>query len=124
MTLAALLEELKEVDVKTYDDIEVSRRPTEEFAWYDLDTDESIHVSFGEAVGRITRDSPQYQDIVQGCIQRACERRGWGFIICNQVANVCTKTSTYASEIYDTPAEALLAAYIAAIREEDKCYTT
>ena len=93
MTLAALLDELKEVDGDLWQ--EISDRT---FSMYD---DVMINA------------------IVQGCIQRACERRGWGFIICNQVANVCTKTSTYASEIYDTPAEALLAAYIAAVWAEE-----
>ena len=119
MTLAALLEELKEVDVKVYDDIEVSRRPTEEFTWYDLDADESIHVSFGEAVGRITRDSPQYQDIIQGCIQRACERRGW-FVIQTQTNGHSAKISNFdggpITKVGDSAAEALLAAYIAAVR--------
>lgn len=133
MTLAALLEELKEVDVKVYDDIEVSRRPTEEFTWYDLDADESIHVSFGEAVGRITRDSPQYQDIIQGCIQRACERREWDLkqrqrvIKCDgpnehhHYAEIDKGIAgTFEPIGYegwgDSPAEALLAAYIAAVR--------
>ena len=94
MTLFELLDELKRVDLETY------RKWFNDYDILGLD---------------------QWQlDSLQGCIQRACERRGWGFIICNQVANVCTKTSTYASEIYDTPAEALLAAYVAAVKGEKR----
>lgn len=97
MTLAALLEELKAVDADTEFDISEWCGQLQTIPTCDL----------GQA-------------LIQNSIQRACERRWWGFIICNQVANVCTKTSTYASEIYDTPAEALLAAYIAAVKEEKR----
>ena len=102
MTLSELLEELKGIDPETADDI-----------------GDIANVISILSDGSFSSDAYYPDFIIQGCLQRACERREWGFIICNQVANVCTKTSTYASEIYDTPAEALLAAYIAAVRAEE-----
>ena len=102
MTLSELLVELKAVDPDTADDI-----------------GDIVNVISIMSNGSFSSDAYYPDFIIQGCIQRVCERRGWGFIICNQVANVCTKTSTYASEIYDTPAEALLAAYIAAVWAEE-----
>ena len=53
MTLAALLEDLKEVDAKIYDDI-----------------------SHLELIGW-QQPRNQAMDHLQGCIQRACERREW-----------------------------------------------
>jgi hypothetical protein len=93
MTLAALLEVLKEVDAKTYDDI-----------------------SHLELIGW-QQPRNQAMDHLQGCIQRACEKRGWCFMVCNHIADVSTEKDIYDSETHDYPAEALLAAYVAAVKE-------
>ena len=107
MTLAALLEELKEVDAEPWDYIQTMR-------WglgYDL-------------------DNPIIQAIIQGEIQRACERRdGWEASIWwkdNRWVALIRLPGGYIdphkvfAEESDSAAEALLAAYIAAVREEAK----
>jgi hypothetical protein len=112
MTLAALLEELKEVDAKTYDDI-----------------------SHLELIGW-QQPRNQAMDLLQGCIQRACERREWHWTIMKDPyqdgyrAEIAVVSESHLSDhicIDDlaikcatSPAEALLAAYIAAVREEKK----
>ena len=94
MTLAALLEELKVADPGTYEEIS--------------------HLEF------VGWHQPRNQalDHLQGCIQQACEKRGWGFMVCNHIADVSAEKDIYDSEIHDYPAEALLAAYIAAVKGE------
>ena len=94
MTLPDLLEELKQVDPETY------RKWFNDYDVLGLD---------------------QWQlDSLQGCIQQACEKRGWCFMVCNHIADVSTEKDIYDSEIHDYPAEALLAAYIAAVKKEEK----
>ena len=106
MTLAALLEELKEVDPKLYDDI-----------------------SHLELIGW-QQPRNQAMDHLQGIIQRACERRGdwevsvwwkdnkWVALI--RLPGGYTDPHKVFAEESDSAAEALLAAYIAAVREEAK----
>ena len=109
MTLAALLEELKEVDPKLYDDI-----------------------SHLELIGW-ARPHNQAMDHLQGSIQRACERREWDLKQFQRVIK-CDGPNEhhYYAEIdkgiagthepigYEgwgkSPTEALLMAYIAAVR--------
>jgi len=102
MTLAALLEELKEVDPKLYDDI-----------------------SHLELIGW-QQPRNQAMDHLQGIIQRACERRGdwevsvwwkdnkWVALI--RLPGGYTDPHKVFAEESDSAAEALLAAYIAAVR--------
>ena len=114
MTLAALLEDLKEVDAKIYDDI-----------------------SHLELIGW-QQPRNQAMDHLQGCIQRACERREWYAwkvganpyldqkyratigVICESHISDHIVIDDIAVECGDSPAEALLAAYIAAVREEER----
>lgn len=113
MTLAALLEDLKEVDAKIYDDI-----------------------SHLELIGW-QQPRNQAMDHLQGCIQRACERREWHWLVCMDcwregeyraemsiISESCisdmVEITTIAMKWGDSAAEALLAAYIAAVREEAK----
>lgn len=96
MTLAALLEELKQVDADT--ELEISDITLNLDAW----------------------SAPYEADIIQGCIQRAIVGRGWGFAICEKMADVSTPDNIYDSPLCDSPAEALLAAYITAVRGEAK----
>jgi hypothetical protein len=103
MTLAALLEELKEVDPKLYDDI-----------------------SHLELIGW-QQPRNQAMDHLQGSIQRACERRGdwevsvwwkdnkWVALI--RLPGGYTDPHKVFAEESDSAAEALLAAYIAAVKE-------
>ena len=94
MTLPDLLEELKAVDPDTWHDL---------ILW-DVNT-------------KLPETSPISMYIIQGCIQQACEKRGWCFMVCNHIADVSTEKDIYDSEIHDYPAEALLAAYVAAVKE-------
>jgi len=115
MTLFELLDELKRVDLETY------RKWFNDYDILGLD---------------------QWQlDSLQGCIQRACERRGWTWKVfkqtadnekshCGEIGKVAPGYEGYyyeqcheycmASIEADYAAEALLAAYIAAVREEAK----
>ena len=112
MTLAALLEELKEVDPKLYDDI-----------------------SHLELIGW-QQPRNQAMDHLQGSIQRACERQKWHWTIMKDPyqdgyrAEIAVVSESHLSDhicIDDlaikcatSPTEALLAAYIAAVRAEAK----
>lgn len=107
MTLTELLEELKQVDPETY------RKWFNDYDILGLD---------------------QWQlDSLQGCIQRACERRGWGLVIERSKDSGPYEWSAYTG--HEEPpgafraayswgiryyggsaAEALLAAYIAAVK--------
>mgnify|MGYP007049692288 CR=1 FL=1 len=113
MTLSELLADLKMVDYKTWNDIDLS-------------------LSF-----LINVNSPSGHALIQSCIQRACESRGWTWNICKQTPEHEKSHSAYISEVapgYDgdchnqyheyciaekeanSPAEALLGAYIAAMK--------
>ena len=113
MTLSELLEDLKQVDPKTWNDIDLS-------------------LSF-----LINENSTSGHALIQGCIQRACESRGWTWNICKQTPEHEKSHSAYISEVapgYDGDchnqyheyciaekeanfsAEALLATYIAAVK--------
>ena len=94
MTPSKLLGGLKAVDPETWHDL---------ILW-DVNT-------------KLPETSPISMYIIQGCIQQACEKRGWGFMVCNHIADVSAEKDIYDSEIHDYPAEALLAAYVAAVRE-------
>lgn len=96
MTLSELLVELKAVDPDTADDI---------------------------------GDYPDF--IIQGCLQRACERRGWPLILsfdCDPdhpqtwVAEICDgKGALLGMAVgHESLSEALLAAYVAAVKEEKR----
>ena len=113
MTLAALLEELRKIDPLVY----VNSDP-------DMLELEDINMA----------------DVLQGCIQRACERRGWTWRVFRQTPDnekshggeIGEIAPGYEGDCYeqyheycivsvegDSPAEALLAAYIAAVRAEE-----
>lgn len=106
MTLAALLEELKEVDREAFDYIT------------------TIQWGLGYSI-----DNPIIQAVIQGEIQRACERREWPFHVAYYPPEGAN-TPYYQAYIWpalkchtaqaDSAAETLLVAYIAAVREEAK----
>ena len=111
MTLAALLKELKGIDPDTADDI-----------------GDIVNVISIMSNGSFSSDAYYPDFIIQGCIQRACERRGWFYgqfsmahpgPFCADVTD-SNNVDHYGSGIGDSSAEALLAAYIAAVREEEK----
>ena len=103
MTLAALLEELRKIDPLVY----VNSDP-------DMLELEDINMA----------------DVLQGCIQRACERRGWPVVLsfdCDPdhpqtwVAEICDGWALLGMAVrHESPSEALLAAYVAAIKEEKR----
>ena len=103
MTLFELLDELEQVDLETY------RKWFNDYDVLGLD---------------------QWQlDSLQGCIQRACERRGWPVVLsfdCDPdhpqtwVAEICDgKGALLGMAVgHESLSEALLAAYVAAVKEE------
>ncbi len=118
MTLAALLEELREVDPGEWDNLTM---------W-------NVNKELPET-------SPLSMFIIQGCIQRACERRGWTWRVfkqapdnekshCGEIGEIapgycgdCREQCheyCIASIEADSPVEALLTAYIAAVKEEKR----
>lgn len=117
MTLATLLEELKEVDAEQSEKLQ---------CWIGR-TRQAMNLE-------MPLECDLAQALIQASIQRACERRGWylrqvqsiraGKLACD----VWIDKSDLENEIYitpcdgygDSPAEALLAAYIAAVRAEAK----
>lgn len=125
MTLAALLEELKEVDAEEWEEI---------VDWFG-GLKNGLH---GKSI------SPHHdlgQALIQNSIQRACERQEWTWRVfkqtpdnekshCGEIGKVAPGYEGYyyeqcheycmASIEADYAAEALLAAYIAAVREEAK----
>lgn len=128
MTLAALLEELKEVDADTWHGIESAFSSLEEMQEgdnYEVDVLKTIAVE------------PYAIDLLQGELQRACERREWHWLVGKDVyeegeyraaisiiSESCISDNfditDIAMEWGDSPTEALLAAYIAAVRAEAK----
>lgn len=120
MTLAALLEELKVADPETYEDI-----------------GDIANVISILSDGSFSSDAYYPDFIVQGCVQRACERREWHWLVCMDcwregeyraeisiISESCISSMVEVNEIAmkwgNSPAEALLVAYIAAVREEAK----
>jgi hypothetical protein len=129
MTLAELLKELKGIDPETADDI-----------------GDIVNVISIKSDGSFTLDAYYPDFIIQGSIQQACERRGWTWCIYKQTpeekkshcAEISKITPGYDGDCYnqyhesciagkeaDTAAEALLAAYIlaayiAAVKEEKR----
>ena len=120
MTLAALLKELKGIDPDTADDI-----------------GDIVNVISIMSNGSFSSDAYYPDFIIQGCIQRACERREWTWNICKQTpeeekshyAEICEIGPGYDGDYYNqyhesgitwkeanSPAEALLGAYITAIK--------
>ena len=103
------LTELQKVDPETWDAIMLSLAV--EYA-------ENKHLLISEysVIGR---------DIIQGCLQRAIEKRGWGFALHlfnnpnRYSATVCRGNNGDWAESpnFDSPAKALLAAYLEAIHE-------
>lgn len=120
MTLAALLKELKGIDPDTTDDI-----------------GDIVNVISIMSNGSFSSDAYYPDFIIQGCIQRACEKREWTWNICKQTpeeekshyAEICEIGPGYDGDYYNqyhesgitwkeanSPAEALLGAYITAIK--------
>ena len=113
MTLSELLEELKAVDPETAEDI-----------------GDVVNVISIKSDGSFTLDAYYPDFIIQGCIQRACERRGWPVVLsfdCDPdhphtwVAEICDGWALLGMAVgHESPAEALLAAYVAAVKEEKR----
>ena len=131
MTLSELLEELKAADPDTWD-VVVRGIPLKPFCQY-------------FTFDRCGQRAHQYPDVylpfsqmerdvalawLQGCIQRACEKREcwevsvwwkdnkWVALI--RLPGGYTNINQMFAEESDSPAEALLAAYIAAVKEEKR----
>lgn len=128
MTLQALLEELKLVDPAIYEEIQLSREPLEEISWCDLDNDAIVSVTRTQSCGWIVEESNQYLDIIQGCIQRAITgREGWevsfwwkdGYwaALIRLPGGYTDMTKVFAEE-GNSAAEALLTAYVAAVKRQ------
>ena len=123
MTLSELLEELKQVDPETYEALR----------------NYPIYCSGGETLTVNLLDSRNQilvADALQGCIQRACEGHGWeleqnyrtkgrdGDLPKNMrhyavVTSWDNDVHTYRG-MCKSQAEALLAAYVAAVKEEKR----
>ena len=123
MTLSELLEELKGIDPETYEALR-------NYPIYCSD-EEAITVNLLES-----RNHALIADALQGCIQRACERREWeidqnyrtrgrdGDLPQNMrhyavVTSWDNDVHTYRG-MGNSPAEALRMAYIAAVKEEKR----
>ena len=106
MTLSELLEELKATDPEN--ELEISDITLNLDQW----------------------SAPYKDDIIQGRIQRACERRGWPVVLsfdCDPdhphtwVAEICDGWALLGMAVgHESPSEALLAAYVAAVKEEKR----
>ncbi|MFA5408810.1 MAG: hypothetical protein WC343_08600 [Bacilli bacterium] len=117
MTLSELLEELKGIDPETADDI-----------------GDIVNVISIKSDGSFSSDAYYPDFIIQGCLQRAIERRvdyraekgheTWGMILemgrDGPEAWIWGSNGVERSGYGDSPAEALLAAYIAAVKGEKK----
>lgn len=121
MTLAALLEELKEVDAEQSEKLQCWIGRTRQV----MNLEMPLECDLAQA-------------LIQNSIQRACERREWYAwkvganpyldqkyratigVICESHISDHIVIDDIAVECGDSPAEALLAAYIAAVREEAK----
>ena len=124
MTLSELLEELKAADPETAEDI-----------------GDVVNVVSILSDGSFILDAYYPDFIIQGCIQRACERRGWTWVVfkqtpdnekshCGEIGEVAPgydREITMSNHEYcmasvemGSAAEALLAAYVAAVKEEKR----
>jgi hypothetical protein len=120
MTLAALLEELKEVDAEQSEKLQCGMGRTRQAMNFEMPLECDLA-----------------QALIQNSIQRACERREWHWLVCMDcwregeyraeisiISESCisdmVEITTIAMKWGDTAAEALLAAYIAAVRGEAK----
>jgi len=135
MTLSELLEELKQVDPDTWDVI-VRGIPLKPFCQYfTLDRCGQRAHQYPDAYlpfSQMERDVALLW--LQGCLQRACERRGWWLVIERSKDSGPYEWSAYTG--HEEPpgafraayscgiryyggsaAEALLAAYVAAVKE-------
>ena len=110
MTLAALLEELKEVDAEQSEKLQCWIGRTRQV----MNLEMPLECDLAQA-------------LIQNSIQRACERRGWGE--CHGTWNGYPEAYIFYSpdncsislpHVHDSRAEALLSAYIAAVRAEAK----
>ena len=119
MTLSELLEELKGIDPETADDI-----------------GDIVNVISILSDGSFSSDAYYPDFIIQGCLQRACERRGWEMDqnyrtrgrdgdLPKNMRHYAVVTSwnrdvhTYRG-VGSTSAVALLDAYVAAVKEENR----
>ena len=109
-TITALLEELKEVDFETWKDVKFLL--SNFMIWEPRD---------------IPLEQNAYQDIIQGCIQRAIAVHKWGMtLVCHAEweegsRHICQirLPGPFPLDFYGTaytPAAAILAAYIEAVR--------
>lgn len=119
MTLSELLEELKQVDPDIYEELQ-------NYPIY-CSGDEALTVDLLSS-----RNQALCEDAIQGCIQRAIERRvdyraekgheTWGMILemgrDGPEAWIWGSNGVERSGYGDSPAEALLAAYVAAAKKE------
>ena len=90
----------------------------------DPDTYNEIRSIFGAVIVKEELRPKIADDIIQGCLQRAIEKRGWGFAL-----HLFNNPNRYSATIIEvggswhdsphsnSPAEALLAAYLEAIHE-------
>ena len=118
MTLVALLEELRDADPGTHDEYFKLVEKTSLDHWPIVLADPETHEYSPES-------EIIYNSIVQGCIQRACERREWPFHVAYYPpegpnapyyeAYIWPALKCHTAQA-DTAAEALLAAYITAVR--------
>ena len=123
MTLSELLEELKQVDPETYEALR-------NYPLY-VSGDEALSVDLPSS-----RNQTLCEDAIQGCIQRACERRGWEIDqnyrtrgrdgdLPKNMRYYAVVTSWY-NDVHtyrgmgNSVTEALLAAYIAAVKKEKR----
>ena len=124
MTLAALLEELKEVDAEQSEKLQCWIGRTRQV----MNLEMPLECDLAQA-------------LIQNSIQRACERREWTWCIYKQTpeeknshyADISKIVSGYDGDYWhedhescitwedaNSPAEALLAAYVAAVKKEEK----
>jgi hypothetical protein len=132
MTLAALLGELRDVDADAWHGLEDALSCLDE-----MQEDDNYAVDVLKTIAV----EPKAKDLLQGCIQRACEMRGWTWKVfkqttdnekshCGEIGKVAPGyDGDYYNQYHeyciasvegDSAAEALLSAYIAAVREEAK----
>ena len=125
MTLSELLEELKQIDPEEWEIIMhgIPLTPMSQYFTFDHgETTAHRYHSTYLPFSQMERDVALIW--LQGCLQRACEMRGWFYgqfsmahpgPFCADVTD-SNNVDHYGSGIGDSSAEALLAAYIAAVR--------
>lgn len=115
--LSILLEKLQAADRDTWEDLKTSLGKLHRYQEnnsYEVDVPETIKVVEKEAL-----------DILQGCLQRACQARGWWIEQSTFTAKPFAKIQKREDPEWmsykgcgDSPASALLAAYLKAIEKE------